>query len=233
MYERALAGREKALGAEHSATLMTVNNLGTLYHDQGKLEEAETMYARALGGYTNVLRTEKPPLTALRSFATVLGRSMKATNTNRQISFSRLSRLISLVKERGKEDSLIIQELGRAMVFWNNDESAQVAYSHAVRYIKGQCADFGGLYCSGCRQPITVKMGLHVCRQCADTELCGRCMADYAHDALVLVRCARHTFFDVDMAALAASESMGIGDRAGASAWMDTISDEYNAGERE
>ena len=52
-------------------------------------------------------------------------------------------------------------------------------------------------------------------------------MADYANDSLVLVRCARHTFFDVDMAALAASGSMGIGERAGASARIDKISDEY------
>ena len=47
MYERALAGSEKALGAEHTSTLTTVNNLGNLYRDQGKLAEAEAMYQRA------------------------------------------------------------------------------------------------------------------------------------------------------------------------------------------
>ncbi|KAJ9644080.1 hypothetical protein H2199_003948 [Coniosporium tulheliwenetii] len=41
MYQRALQGREKALGAEHTSTLLTVNNLGNLYADQGKLGEAE------------------------------------------------------------------------------------------------------------------------------------------------------------------------------------------------
>jgi hypothetical protein len=41
MYERALKGSEKALGAEHTSTLSTVNNLGLLYADQGKLAEAE------------------------------------------------------------------------------------------------------------------------------------------------------------------------------------------------
>jgi len=35
MYNRALAGCEKALGAEHTSTLETVNNLGALYFDQG------------------------------------------------------------------------------------------------------------------------------------------------------------------------------------------------------
>jgi tetratricopeptide (TPR) repeat protein len=58
MYERALAGYEKALGAEHTDTLMTVNNLGVLYSDQGKLAEAEQMYKRALAGYEKALGLE-------------------------------------------------------------------------------------------------------------------------------------------------------------------------------
>jgi hypothetical protein len=31
MYNRALAGKEKAWGPEHTSTLDTVNNLGSLY----------------------------------------------------------------------------------------------------------------------------------------------------------------------------------------------------------
>lgn len=46
MYERALAGYEKALGPDHTSTLYTVNNLGNLYRGQGKLKEAEEMYQR-------------------------------------------------------------------------------------------------------------------------------------------------------------------------------------------
>jgi len=33
------------------STLGTVNNLGVLYENQGKLKEAEVMYRRALKGY--------------------------------------------------------------------------------------------------------------------------------------------------------------------------------------
>ncbi|KAL4986796.1 hypothetical protein BDW68DRAFT_120598 [Aspergillus falconensis] len=51
MYQRALAGREKQLGPDHTSTLNTVNNLGLLYADQGKLKEAEEMYQQALAGY--------------------------------------------------------------------------------------------------------------------------------------------------------------------------------------
>jgi len=44
MYRRALEGYEKALGPEHTSTLNTVNNLGLLYTNQGKVVEAEAMY---------------------------------------------------------------------------------------------------------------------------------------------------------------------------------------------
>ncbi|KAM0322085.1 hypothetical protein ACHAQA_009714 [Verticillium albo-atrum] len=50
MYERALQGKEKAWGPEHTSTLDTVNNLGNLYADQGRFKEAEAMYERALQG---------------------------------------------------------------------------------------------------------------------------------------------------------------------------------------
>ncbi|KAJ5684067.1 uncharacterized protein N7477_000412 [Penicillium maclennaniae] len=55
MYQRAFAGKEKALGPDHMSTLDTVNNLGLLYFNQGKLKEAEEMYQRALVGYEKAL----------------------------------------------------------------------------------------------------------------------------------------------------------------------------------
>ncbi|KAI6080082.1 hypothetical protein F4821DRAFT_104114 [Hypoxylon rubiginosum] len=50
MYKRALEGKEKAWGRDHTSTLDTVNNLGLLYKSQGRLAEAEAMYKRALEG---------------------------------------------------------------------------------------------------------------------------------------------------------------------------------------
>jgi len=55
MFDRALAGYEKALGPEHTSTLGTVNNLGLLYADQGRLKDAEIMYNRALAGKEKAL----------------------------------------------------------------------------------------------------------------------------------------------------------------------------------
>jgi hypothetical protein len=57
-----LKGKEKALGLDHTLTLDTVNNLGILYWNQGKLKEAEEMYQRALKGYEEAL---KHPITLL------------------------------------------------------------------------------------------------------------------------------------------------------------------------
>jgi Tfp pilus assembly protein PilF len=50
MYQRALQGRRRHSVPEHTSTLDTVNNLGLLYANQGKLDEAEKMYQRALQG---------------------------------------------------------------------------------------------------------------------------------------------------------------------------------------
>jgi tetratricopeptide (TPR) repeat protein len=55
MYERALQGKEKALGPDHTSTLDTVNNLGALYVNQGRLKEAAAMCQRALQGYEKAL----------------------------------------------------------------------------------------------------------------------------------------------------------------------------------
>ncbi|KAG4279164.1 pfs [Fusarium proliferatum] len=55
MYDRALQGKEKTLGCDHTSTLDTVSNLGNLYAEQGKLVEAKRMYGRALQGYEKTL----------------------------------------------------------------------------------------------------------------------------------------------------------------------------------
>ena len=58
MYLRALRGKEKAWGADHTSTLDTVNNLGNLYADRGKMEQAEELYMRALRGKEKALGAE-------------------------------------------------------------------------------------------------------------------------------------------------------------------------------
>jgi Tetratricopeptide repeat len=54
MNRRSLAGREKVLGVDHPDTPTTINNLGLLYRDLGKLAEAERTFLRVLAGKKQV-----------------------------------------------------------------------------------------------------------------------------------------------------------------------------------
>jgi hypothetical protein len=52
-----LQGYKKAWGPEHTSTLYTVNNLGILYKDQGKLVKVKQMYQQAFQGYKKSYQT--------------------------------------------------------------------------------------------------------------------------------------------------------------------------------
>jgi tetratricopeptide (TPR) repeat protein len=75
LYERTLQGKEKSLGADHTSTLDTVNNLGNLYKNQGRLAEAEQMYNRALQGKDKALGTDH---TSMLTIVNNLGSLYKA-----------------------------------------------------------------------------------------------------------------------------------------------------------
>jgi len=64
--QRALAIREKVLGAEHPHTATSLNNLAELYRSQGKYEQAEPLYQRALAIYEKVLGAEHSHTTTVR-----------------------------------------------------------------------------------------------------------------------------------------------------------------------
>ena len=72
MYMRALKGYEKAWGAEHTSTLNTVNNLGVLYSNQGKMAEAEAMYVRALEGFKKIFDADHPRVLLVKSNLSLL-----------------------------------------------------------------------------------------------------------------------------------------------------------------
>ena len=78
MYERALSGREKAWGLEHTSTLDTVNNLGVLYADQSKMTEAEKMYERALDGYVKSMGPDHPRTIVIRGNLDILKEGSKS-----------------------------------------------------------------------------------------------------------------------------------------------------------
>ena len=60
LYRHALAGREKALGADHPQTLDSIHSLGILLMNKGDYEGAEELYRQALAGYEKALGADHP-----------------------------------------------------------------------------------------------------------------------------------------------------------------------------
>ena len=82
LFQRALAIRERVLGAEHPDTASSLNNLAILYRNQGKYEQAEPLYQRALTIYERVLGAEHPDTKRVRENYLELLEKMKL-NTDR------------------------------------------------------------------------------------------------------------------------------------------------------
>ena len=66
LYLRALAVKEKLLGAEHPDVAMTLNNLAVFYKSRQKLDEAAQLYRRALAIFEAALPPTHPKVTACR-----------------------------------------------------------------------------------------------------------------------------------------------------------------------
>jgi hypothetical protein len=60
MYQRALTGYEKASLSHTITALNAIRNLGVLYRDQAKTEQAKKMFQRAVLGREKVLGPHHP-----------------------------------------------------------------------------------------------------------------------------------------------------------------------------
>ena len=58
LLQRALQGKERIFGTEHSSTLEAIRDLGVWYENQGRLVEAEQQYRLALNGYEKAFGPE-------------------------------------------------------------------------------------------------------------------------------------------------------------------------------
>ena len=76
MYQRALQGYKKALGAENIMTyipaLNTMHNLGSLFERQADVAKAKIMYSKALAGYEKVVGPDHPDSYRLREILQAL-----------------------------------------------------------------------------------------------------------------------------------------------------------------
>jgi hypothetical protein len=60
LQKRALASREKHLGAEHPDTLISMNNLTNVYLLQGRYDDAEALLKGVLAGHEKHLGADYP-----------------------------------------------------------------------------------------------------------------------------------------------------------------------------
>ncbi|MEK7829941.1 MAG: tetratricopeptide repeat protein, partial [Acidobacteriota bacterium] len=67
LYRRALAMKEKLLGASHPDVALSLNNLGVLLKSLGRREEAADAYRRALEIFEKTLDADHPKLKAVRA----------------------------------------------------------------------------------------------------------------------------------------------------------------------
>ncbi|RSL80949.1 hypothetical protein CEP52_017301, partial [Fusarium oligoseptatum] len=128
-----LRGEEKALGPDNPNTLASVSNLGSVLSRQGKYDEAEAIYRRALKGYEKALGLEHPStLTSVNNLGSVLesqGKYDKAEAMHRQA-----------LKERKKAlgpehpDTLTsVSNLGSVLSNQGKYEEAEAIYWRALK----------------------------------------------------------------------------------------------------
>lgn len=104
MYLRTLAGDGKSGGPEYTPTTNTLNNLGSFYFHQRKLEEAEAIYLRALAGYeTDWGLCYMNTLTTRYNLALLLKKKRRAPKCGKALS-TRGSRLYHTIWTRTTEN---------------------------------------------------------------------------------------------------------------------------------
>jgi len=132
IYQRAVEGREKVLGKEHTQTLNSVNWLGNALYNQGKYEAAEEMYRRAIDGREKVLGKEHTrTLISINNLGNTLydqGKYKAAEEMYRRTVEGR-------EKALGKEHTQTLDSvngLGNALYYQDKDGEAEEIYRRAI-----------------------------------------------------------------------------------------------------
>ncbi|KAL9026309.1 MAG: hypothetical protein Q9180_007502 [Flavoplaca navasiana] len=134
MYVRALKGYEKALGAEHTLTLDTVNNLGNVYSAHGKTAEAEEMLLRALKGKEKARGAEDTStLSTVNNLAILYSDQGKIAEAEEMF----LRALKGFEKAWGAEDTSTLNTVNNlAGLYYNQDRLAEAEELY-IRALKG------------------------------------------------------------------------------------------------
>lgn len=185
MYRRALAGKEKALGPEHTSTLSTVNNLVHLYVDQGKLAEAEQMYQRALANKERNLGPDRTTLDAINYLGALY------------CNQGRLTECIKLaIIWRESRSAHLFGGLGRMLLKHSDELNAKIAFQQVIGY-EDDVMVHKNIQCDGCGFSITCTMTRFVCKDCPDGDLCRECLVKHKTGVTRVSTCSNHSFLEI------------------------------------
>jgi len=208
MYQRALQGKEKAWGPDHTSTLSIINNLGNLYANQGKLVKAEQMYQRALRGYENACGLEHAlTLDAMYNLGKVFKqRCYAAAKLSASIAvLAYVKYLAGLCIKFPSARLALFDDVGRAFVWIGDDAKSAAAFAHQLALNSSAY----NAYCNGCGTNLTVNTSRLVCRVCEDSDLCRSCFDKLESNGLgdVSSSCQGHKFLDLGGVSIGRSPS--------------------------
>jgi hypothetical protein len=211
MYMRALRGYEKAWGAEHTSTLETVNNLGNLYSDQGKMAEAEELWLRITKkgmqnnhAWSRVVDSSLRRLLSLYRRRAFQGVSFRAGQRSRLLSaftspqckptviWSKVFDLRDLL-ENSPEPYLYC--VGGILLGIGDEPNAVYAF----QYCKETRTN---IYCDGCNHIILPDKSHYTCKSCDSRDFCNNCWLlcqsdDVQEHSNAIADCTGHNFCKV------------------------------------
>ncbi|RVD88414.1 uncharacterized protein DFL_002600 [Arthrobotrys flagrans] len=131
-YQKALVGREKALGKDHPDTLTIIHNIGSILQNQGKYDEALKQYQRALVGIEKALGKDHSDIFAtIHNIGSVLENQGKYDETLKQYQRA----LVGIKKVLGKDypDTLAtIYNIGSVLKNQGKYDEALKQYQRAL-----------------------------------------------------------------------------------------------------
>ena len=195
MYLRALRGKEEALGAEHTSTLDTVNNVGNLYWKQGKMKEAEEMYLRALRGFeeawgakhTSTLETvqklgllyyNQARISHVMETKSRLRLPSQAITGRSGSDKQALPLIIHLCSRYPLTNTSLLGVVGRVLLCTGDRENARLAFQNQIMKT-GDVWSHGYTLCDSCEERLTMSTKRFVCMACSDVDLCKACYREY------------------------------------------------------
>jgi tetratricopeptide (TPR) repeat protein len=216
LYLRALRGFEQAWGAKHTLTLDTVNNLGNLYRNQGKMKDAEEMYLRALRGkeeawgakHTSTLDTVKRLAIIYKDRARMyyifeLKSRLRIPSHVITGQFDSpkhvLPLVIGLCSRFPLSNSNLLGIVGRVLLWTGDRENAQLAFQNQITKT-GDVWSHGYTLCDSCEERLTMSTKRFVCMACCDVDLYKTCHREYdVLDAIeeATTGCTGHRFLVV------------------------------------